>query len=160
MQIESYRTRLEEFEQNLNRELYRYRSGAKNRLEIVSLYADYSDLFCTESIREVECAVKSEPFASRRKSLEKILQCLIDQYLDFHSAALQEEIAWLEANQTLSWEGRELHLSQVPACLRAESDALRRRKLNQRYGKALEESGELKLRIVAQLRATAVSLGF
>ena len=61
MQIESYRTRLEEFEQILNRELFRYYSGLKNKLELVPLYSDYSDLFCTESIGDVESALKSEP---------------------------------------------------------------------------------------------------
>jgi len=64
MQIESYRNRLEEFEQNLNRELYHDRSGLKDQLELVALYSDYSDLFCTESIREVEAELDKEPFAS------------------------------------------------------------------------------------------------
>jgi len=93
MQIESYRNRLEAFEQNLNRELYRYRSGLKDRLELVALYSDYSDLFCTESIREVEAELDKEPFASRRKSLGKIRAYLIEGCLDLHAAPLEEEIS-------------------------------------------------------------------
>ncbi|MGD0099690.1 MAG: hypothetical protein ABSC60_05035 [Acidobacteriota bacterium] len=105
MQIESYRTRLEEFKQNLQRELYRYCSGFKEKLETVTIYADYSDLFCTESIREVEHTLKKEPFENRRKSLDKILQFLMNQYLELRSAPLNEEISNARAKQTLMWKG-------------------------------------------------------
>jgi hypothetical protein len=160
MQIESYRTRLEEFEQNLNRELYRYRSGLKDRLDLVSLYSNYSDFFCLESIREIDSALKIESFESRRKSLEKILLFLMDQYLDFHTAALNEESLRIQAKQNLTWEGREIPVSHATALLRTESDALRRRKLSERHGKALEESAGLRQRKIAQLGAAAADLGF
>lgn len=160
MQIEAYRIRLEEFEQNLNRELYRYRSGLKERLELVSLYSDYSDFFCIENIREVESALKSESFESRRKSLEKILLFLMDQFLDFHTAALDEEISGIQQKQTVTWQGREVSLSQVPSFLRKESDALARRKLGEQQAKASGECAELMQRKIAQLRSAAVDLGF
>jgi len=75
MQIESCRKRLEEFEQSLNRELYRYCSGRKAKLEIARLYADYSDIFSRASIGEAseELGRTAEAFSSRRKSLSKIL---------------------------------------------------------------------------------------
>ena len=87
MQIESCRKRLEEFEQTLNRELYRYFSGLKQKLEIVSLYSDYSDIFSRESIRETEAELEKtgEWFGGRRKSLSKILQFLTDQNLEMQS---------------------------------------------------------------------------
>ncbi len=105
MQSESYRTRPQEFEQNFQRERHRYCSGFKEKLETATIYADYSDLFCTESIREVEHALKKEPFENRRKSLDKILQFLMNQYLELRSAPLNEEISNVRAKQTLMWEG-------------------------------------------------------
>ena len=160
MQIESYRSRLEEFEQNLNRELYEFRSGLKEKLEIVSVYADYSDFFCIENIREIESALKDESFESRRKSLEKILLFLIDQYLDFHTAPVRQELASFERDQTLIWEGRKISVSQIRSRLKSEPDALTRRKLNERYAEALSESGGLREREIAQLRSAAADLGF
>jgi hypothetical protein len=161
MQIESYRTRLEEFEHSLNGELYRYYSGRKSQLEVCSIYSDYSDLFSVESIREVESELKrtSESFAGRRKSLDKILQFLLDQHLDARAAPLAQEIAHFEAKQTLTWEGREIHLSQVPAHLKNESEAVKRRELSERHAHALGES-DLKQEIVARLHSAAGSLGF
>ena len=105
MLIGSYRTRLEEFEQNLQRELYRYCSGFKEKLETAAIYADYSGLFCTESIREVEHGLKKEQFESCRKSLDKMLQFLMNRYLELHSTPLNEEISNARAKQTLMWEG-------------------------------------------------------
>jgi hypothetical protein len=68
MNIESYRTRLEEFEQNQNRELYDYYSGRKKQPDILSVYADYSDLFSAESIREVESELKNTGDTFRSKT--------------------------------------------------------------------------------------------
>jgi hypothetical protein len=160
MQIESYRTRLEAFEQTLNSELFRYYSGLKNKLELVPLYSDYSDLFCTESIRDIETALKSEPFESRRRSLEKIWVFLIDQYLDFRTAPLRQEIAQFEAKETVQWEGKEIPFIQVSAHLRRETDALRRRRLHERQVKALGRLEELKEKEVFQLQSAAADLGF
>jgi hypothetical protein len=158
MQIESYRTRLEEFEQNLNRELYRHCAGLKPKLETVSIYADYSDFFCTENILEVESALRNESFESRRKSLGKILQFLMDQYLELRAVPLDEEMS--NTKQTLMWEGREIRLSQVSTHLRTEPNALSRRKLYDRQLQTLGEFGELKLKKLSQLRAAADDLGF
>ncbi len=161
MRIESYRTRLEEFEQNLNREVFDYYSGSKRQLDILSVYADHSDLFSAESIHEVESALKNtgETFASRKKSLEKIAQFLIDQYLDSHAAPQMQESTRFEAKQTLLWGGKEIFLFQVPAYLRDEPDAVTRRKLSERHIRALGES-ELRQENVARLRSASVALGF
>jgi len=161
MQIESYRTRLEEFEQNLNRELFRYYSGQKSRLEILSAYSDYADLFSAWSIREVEAELKktSESFASRKKSLQKIHRFLIDQYLDSRTAPLTQESALFEAKQTLVWEGMDVGLSQVPGLLKNEPDAARRRKLSELHVRALGKS-ELRQKRVVQLNSAAVGLEF
>jgi hypothetical protein len=160
MQIESYRNRLEAFERSLNHELYLWNSGDKNRLELVSLYSDYSDLFCIESIREIESELKSESFDSRRKSLEKIQLFLIDQYLDYKTAPVTEEIQRFASTQTIQWEGRVIPISQVSAKLRWEPNAPRRQQCHERYASALAEGGELKRRKVQQLGCAARDLGF
>ncbi len=160
MQIESYRTRLEEFEQRLNRELYSFHSGRKQRLEIVSVYSDYSDLFCVESIRELESALKIESFDSRRKSFDKILVFLLDQYFDLRTAPVNEEIAHFWSKRKIMWEGRDLPLLHVPSELRRESNALKRRKLQERLAKAQDELAELTGKKVDRLRSAAGVLGF
>lgn len=160
MQIESYRTRLEDFAESLNRELYRYYAGLKERLELVAVYSDYSDLFCTESIREVENGLENETFESRRKSLEKILALLFEGYLGLHAAPVQEEFCRSKAEQTARWEGERVPLKHLSSLLRAEPDALRRRKLGSEQAKALAEAAELAARLVQQQNAAAKALGF
>lgn len=161
LNLEFYRERLEKFEQTLNRELYRYYSGQKTQLEIQTVYSDYSDLFSAESIHEVTSEYKntSDSLASRRKSCRKIAEFLIDQHLDLRTAPLTQEIARFESEQTIRWEGREILLSQVPAHLKEESNALKRRRLYECCARAQQES-ELKQKKVAQLRSAAVGLGF
>ena len=142
MQIESYRTRLEEFEQNLNRELYQYYSGLKDRLDLMVVYQEYSDLFSNESIREVKSELEKtgESFSSRRKSLKKIHDFLVDQHLDFRAARLTQEIARVDSQQKFQWEGKEIGLSQVPSLLKNEPDAARRRQLSDRFARILKET--------------------
>jgi hypothetical protein len=59
MNIEFYRTRLEELEQTLNRESYRYCSGKKESLEILRVYSEYSDLFSAENILQAMSELES-----------------------------------------------------------------------------------------------------
>jgi hypothetical protein len=59
MNIEFYRTRLEELEQTLNRESYRYYSGKKESLEILRVYSEYSDLFSAENILQAMSELES-----------------------------------------------------------------------------------------------------
>jgi hypothetical protein len=161
LNLEIYRARLEEFEQTLNRELYRYYSGQKTQLEIQSIYSDYSDLFTIESIQEVKSGPKDtgESLPSRRRSCRKIAEFLIDQRLDCQTAAVTQEVERFEAKQTIHWEGREIPVSRVPAILREEPDATKRRKLYESGAQAQQESG-LKRKKIEQLRSTAVELGF
>ena len=162
MQIESYRTRLEEFEQNLNRELYRHYSGLKDRLDLAAVYSDYSDLFSIESIREVKSELEktAESFSSRRKSLKKIHDFLIDQYLDYRVSPLTQEIARLDAEKKVMWEGREVFLSQVLSLLRDEPDASKRHQLGQRYAQALRDSEEIRYERLKLRHSAAKTLGF
>jgi hypothetical protein len=162
MQIESYRKRMEEFEENLNRELYRYCSGLKDKLEIVSLYSDYTDLFSPESIRETAAEQEntSELFPSRRKSLSKIVGYLIDQYIDLKLAALIQQAAEFSSKQMLQWEGQEIPCSRVSDYLRNESDAVKRRKLSERCAAVLSHSEELRLECIALKRSAAILLGY
>lgn len=162
MQIESYRANLEAFELNLQRELYAYYSGLKDRFELTSVYSDYSDLFSAENIREVQAELEKTgtSFPSRSKSLAKILQYLVDQRLDRHTAQLTQDITRFETRQTFMWEGEKLHLFQVPARLRNEIDASKRRKLGELSAAALCEADELRCRKMDQLQTTAANLGF
>jgi hypothetical protein len=161
MRIESYRTRLEEFEHTLNRELYRYYSGQKSSLEILPVYAEYSDLFSVESIREAESELKNTNtvFPSRRRSIERILDFLMDQHIDSGAAPLTQEIATFDTKHTLFWEGSEIPLFKVPAAIKNEPDSIKRRELNGRNASVCNESG-LMLNRIAHLQSAASRLGF
>ncbi len=162
MQIEEYRTRLENFDEALKLELYQYYSGLKEHLDIVNLYSDNSDFFAPDSIREVESELDrtSEYCTSRRKSLEKIKASLIDQYLDFRAAQLNQQIVVFETGRTLQYEGNEILISHVPACLKKEPDAVKRRNLSERRAKILRESETIRRERIALLRSTSIALGF
>jgi hypothetical protein len=162
MQIESYRTRIEEFDQNLSRELYRYCAGLKDQLDLTAVYSEYSDLFSRESIREIKSELDNAngSFPSRRKSLKKIHEFLIDQHLDLRAASLTQDILRSDAQQTLVWEGKTIVVSQMPSLLSAESSAGKRRQLCERYVRMLADTAELKLERIALRQSAAESLGF
>lgn len=162
MQIESYRARLEEFEQNLNRELYQYYSGLKDRLDLMAVYPDYSDLFSVESIHEVKSELErtGESFSSKRKSLKKIHDFLVDQHLDFRAAQLTQNIARVDAQQKLQWEGKEIGLSQVPSLLKNEPEAAKRRQLSERFAGILRDTEELRHERIKLRHSAAKALGF
>jgi hypothetical protein len=158
--IESYRERLEEFEETLNRELYLYYSGQKKQLEACSLYLDYSDFFSLEQIQEAKAELyQKEVSSSRLKSTRKIIGYLMDQHLDLQTIQLTQEIEQFEAKEGAVWEGHEIPLSSIPPMLYRESDANTRRRLYETYTGAFHKS-ELKINKLAQLRAAAVGLGF
>jgi hypothetical protein len=162
MQIEIYRTQLEEFEQRLNRELYARYSGLGDQENLAAVYSDYSDLFSIESVQEVQSELKitSESFSSRRRSLKKIHEFLIDQRLDYRAGALTQEMERFAAEQTVSWEGKKVALSQMPSLFRLERDAIKRRKLSELYGAALRDAEGILRDKFALLRSTAAGLGF
>jgi hypothetical protein len=162
MQIESYRTRLEAFEQALNRELYRYYAGLKDSLELTTVYSDYSDLLSVESILEVKSELENtgDSFSSRRKSLKKIYEFLIDQHLDYRAASLTQEMERFMAQKTLAWEGKQIALSRIPSLIKSERDVLKRRNLGERYAGALGDSESLRREKIALQHSTAAALGF
>jgi hypothetical protein len=162
MEIESYRQRLEEFEGKLNWELYRFYAGQKDELEIVCVYSDYSDLFSLDAIRETEAEARKtlESFPSRSRSLDKIAGFLIDQHLDFRAAPLTRDLTHLEAKLKVQWEGRELAFHSIRSQLRKEPDAFKRRELNARFCRTLEDADSLQVERISELQASAVRLGF
>ncbi len=159
MNIESCRMRLEKFVEDFNRRLFRYYSGRTPRLELVGLYSEYSDIFSSDSIREMESELKSEPFDSRRESLRKIWGFLVDQRMDSQAAPLTEEILHFHDGGSLVWEGKELAFSQVPLRLKNESDGFKRRDLSERYARGMQESESLRRECVSRLNGAAASLG-
>jgi hypothetical protein len=162
MQIESYRIRLEAFEQSLNRELYQYHSGLKDRLELTDVYSEYSDLFSKESIHEVKSELENADgsFSSKQRSLKKIREFLIDQHLDHRSASLSQEILRFDAQQTLVWEGKDIIFSRIPSLLKEESSAVKRRQLSEKYARILNDKADLKYQKIALRHTAAESLGF
>lgn len=160
MQIESYRDRLETFERDLNLELFLWRSGQKERLELASVYSEHSDLFSKDRLQEIESEIQGVGggFESRRRSLERIHLFLADQRLDSLLAPICEEIAQFESGKTLLWEGARVSTGQASAMLAMEPDAAKRRALGEKRIKAYEGLGDLALERVRRLRAEAVGI--
>ena len=61
MNIEEYRTRLEEFIEALHREYYLHYSGQKELLETGASYSEFSDLFSLDRIREIQGEARWHP---------------------------------------------------------------------------------------------------
>jgi hypothetical protein len=162
MQIESYRTRLEDFEQSLNRELFRYYSGLKEQLELTSVYADHSDFLSLDSVREIKSELENtaDSFSSRRKSLKKLHEFLVDQHLDLRAASTIQEMARFKAQQSVSWGATQIALSQFPSLMRSEPGAERRRKLSETYARALSDSEGFIREEMVLLRSATAALGF
>ena len=56
MQIEEYRTRLEQFHTALNRQIYHHCYGQAGSLDLEGVYSDFSDLYSLETLLEIRSA--------------------------------------------------------------------------------------------------------
>ena len=162
MQIEEYRTRLEEFIESLHREYYLYYSGQKELLETGDVYSEFSDLFSLDRIREIRGEIEKTPphFESLRKSLGKLHAFAVEHHLEQACAPLMEEIAEFESKSTFPWEGKDIHYTQIPVVLANVSESLRRRRLNEIRARALEQSNPLRKGRLDRLRAQVQALGY
>ena len=162
MQIQEYRTRLEEFIESLHREYYLYYSGQKELLETRDFYSEFSDLFSLDRIREIRGEIEKTPphFESLRKSLGKLHAFAVEHHLEQACATLMEEIAEFESKSTFPWEGKDIHYTQIPVALANVSESLRRRRLNEIRARALEQSNPLRKGRLDRLRAQVQALGY
>ena len=162
MQIESYRKRMESFGQDLGLELYRYHSGHKEQVELTALYSDNSDLFSSESIQEVKTELDgtSEGFSSRRRSLKKIHQFLIDQHLEYRATSPAQELIRRMGTAAFSWNGKTVSVSRIPIQFQNESEASRRLKLSELYAGALGDTEETVHEKLSLQRSASAALGF
>jgi hypothetical protein len=162
MQIEEYRKQHERFHEALNRELFHHYSGQKAEPAIARIYADYSDLFRIETIREIELEISRTPesFPSRRKSLTRIRAFAIEQFLDSRTCRTEQEIARAESTRSTLWEGRETAPSRIGLLLASEPDAARRRRLSDLLLKSLSDTRDLRLQRLDELRSSGSELGF
>jgi hypothetical protein len=162
MQIEAYRERLEQFDESLNRELYYYYSGIKDRLETSGIYSEYSDLFTFERIREIETEIEraKKSCDSRKKSLARLRWFAVEHHLDSRVSSLSQEVSALEAQRTFDWDGREIAFVQIPLLLNQEASAVRRGQLNAMRISAMKAVESLKQERLAGLHTASVELGF
>src|SRR5574340_1157293 len=95
MQIEEFRTQLEQFHEALSRESLAFLSGRKVGIDLDRVYADHSDLYGPGAVRDLdlEVARTSESFPSRRRSLERLRGFAVGRHLGRRTAALEQEIA-------------------------------------------------------------------
>src|SRR5437867_10959688 len=162
MNVEEYRTRLEEFIEALHREYYLYYSGQKELLETGDVYSEFSDLFSLDRIREIRGEIEKTPphFESLRKSLGKLHAFAVEHHLEQACAPLMEEIAEFESKSTFPWEGKDIHYTQIPVALASESESLKRRRLNEIRARALEQSNPLREGRLDRLRAEVLDMGY
>lgn len=162
MQVEGYRQRLEQFDESLNRGLYYYYSGIKDRLETSGIYSEYSDLFTFERIREIEAEIERAKKSSEslEKSLARLRWFAVEHHLNSRVSSLSQEISALEARRTFEWDRKEIAFVQIPLFLNQESSAVRRGQLNAMRISTMNEVESLKRERLAVLRAASVELGF
>ncbi len=153
---------MEQFLESLNRDLYLFYSGLKERLDISRHYSDYADLSSIETIRELtsEADLTAECFPSRSRSLARLRRYAIRHCLDASVSLLEEEISACEARASIEWEGRKYSLIQVPLLLAQEADAGRRRRLHALQIAARQEVESLRKEQLARLQNAAEELGF
>jgi len=162
MEIEKYRQRLEQFDEALNRELYYYYAGIKERLHTSGLYSEYSDLFTIESIREIETEIErtAEYCESHKKSLARLRWFALEQHLNSRVSLISQEISAFEAQRTFKWDGREIAFVQIPVLLYQEASAVRRGHLNAIRASTMKEVESLKRKRLAELHVASKELGF
>jgi len=161
MEIAEYRKQLEQFEETLNRELYRYYSGLENALNLARIYSDYSDLHDLDAFRSINSEIEHAPdsYPSHKKSLLRIRSRVIEQYLDARSVTLSQDVAKFDSRTVHSPEG-DVPVGRLPLLFARQRDAAKRRDLNRAFVRALAESDKIQTARLARLGDAAKELGF
>ena len=161
MEIAEYRKQLEQFQETLNRELYRYYSGLEQSLNPARVYSDYSDLHNLDTFRWINGEIEHAPdsYPSRKKSLQKIRGLIIEQYLDARSVALSQDVAGFDSRSVQSPEGN-VPVGRLPLLFARQRDAEKRRDLNRAFVRGLAESEEIRTERLVRLTEAAKELGF
>lgn len=160
--IDTYRTALESFHEQLTREHYLHFAGYKPTLDLAPIYSEFSDLYRLETISSLRTAIEAVPsyWSSKKKSYHRLLAFALEQYLESKTRSLTESIAEAEARAKLTWDGREVRYFDAFALLANEPDWQRRRELYRRRSDAvssLVSDRRKRLRIQSQ---TVRDLGF
>ncbi len=162
MQIEEYRSCLEQFDIALNRELYGYFSGSKDQLETRRIYSEHSDLFTLGIINAIagEHDRAADSLSSKRKSLHRLRWFAIEHHLDSRISGLAEEICRYEAHSTIQWDGAQVSFVKIPYLLNQESSREARQSLNEARISVIKGTESLRLEWLARLNSAAANLGY
>ena len=162
MELEEYRGRLDQFEEQLNKSLHRYLSGESTDLGTARWFAEFSDLFELETLREFDRALAECPghLSSRRRSLRRCRAYTVEHCLDRIGQPLREQAADEENSRTVRFGGHDVPVAELRARIAAEPDPHLRRRMSELCSEASAEAAGLLRRAAEAMREEAQKLGF
>ena len=108
------------------REYYLNYAGLKDDLSLAPIYRRHRTLFTRETVDRIVT------MRSKDERLPNLREFVVDGYLQQAAKKLTEEIAGRETADTVEWDGEDMPYRSVQQELVNESDAARRRDLDQR----------------------------
>ena len=128
--LETYRARAEAFSGELDTEFYRHYAGLKEECDFSSVYSRYAELFAREGVDTLK-ELYGTADGPEKKRLAYLLDFAIEGFMGEQIKELTDEIANLEAELTVTVDGREIGFRQSSVVLANEPDAGRRRRLHE-----------------------------
>src|SRR5262249_40330363 len=104
----NYRSEFVDFNIASTKEYYLYFSGQKRRYEIAEIYSRYSDLFTLDAIEGLkkEFDEWDSYFETARSAIQRLIVFASENYLELKVKELTEEIANIEGQSSVEWDGR------------------------------------------------------
>src|SRR5262245_31932424 len=138
--LSEYRQRFGDFQTELHREDYLFRSGHNQGREIARIHSGHSDLFKPSAIAELRAKLEetSEQRETERTGVKRLIAFAVEGSLLARAQEVSDEIENYEANALIDWQGRKVAFRASASLLADETDFARRRDLFARRAGVIE----------------------
>ncbi|MDQ3010983.1 MAG: hypothetical protein M3X11_09820, partial [Acidobacteriota bacterium] len=160
--LSEYRQRFSQFQTDLHREDYLFRSGRKTTCETAYIYSEYLDLFRLSAVEELRAKLSetAEYRETEVKSIRRLIVFALENHLAMRARDVSAEIERYEANAQITLGGEQISFRRSAELLANEADAKRRRDLYARRTDVIQGAQDLRAERFRILHAGAQELGF
>ena len=160
--LSEYRQRFSQFQTDLHREEYLFRSGRKTTCETEYVYSEYRDLFRLSAVEELRAKLSdtAEYRETEVQSIRRLIAFALENHLAMRARDVSAEIEHYEANARISWAGEQIAFRHTAELLTNETVAIRRRDLYARRADVIQGAQDLRAERFRILHEGAQELGF
>ncbi|MEO6725714.1 MAG: hypothetical protein ABIU20_01620, partial [Blastocatellia bacterium] len=160
--LSEYRQRFSQFQTDLHREEYLFRSGRKTICETAYIYSEYLDLFRLSAVEELRAKLSetAEYRETEARSIRRLIAFALENHLAMRARDVSAEVERYETNAQITLSGEQVSFRRSAELLAHEADANRRHDLYARRADVIHGAQDLRAERFRILHEGAQELGF